>query len=286
MAYLNALIFLSTSCLFVQGTYTLTHFSFNMFNMFILFMFIPLAYLFASSINQAAITQSIRKTASIMSASTSRNRPPVYFLGIGGPNFLGDTEHPAYSKLAAVGQEITTKVKPKAVIVFSAHWQAGPNKVQINAAEKTDLIYDFYGFPPHYYEYDYPNKGSPELAGRIVERLSGAGIEVEKVKRGLDHGVWAGFMVGERILSLIMTQILSTLPLTDPWAAFDPQKNPLNVPLVQVSLFGNENWDQHYRMGQALEGLRDEGVLIIGAGMAVHNLRDYRAIMATKKTMP
>jgi 4,5-DOPA dioxygenase extradiol len=69
-------------------------------------------------------------------------------------------------------------------------------------------------------------------------------------------------------------------------AAFDPEKNPLNVPIVQVSLFSNEDSDQHYRMGQALAGLRDEGVLIIGAGMAVHNLHDFRATRGTGATMP
>ena len=109
---------------------------------------------------------------------------------------MEDTGHPAYTKLAAVGREITTKVRPKAVIVFSAHWQDGPNKIKINAAEQTDLIYDFNGFPPHYYEYEYPNKGSPEIAEKVIEKLAVAGIEVERVKRGLDHGVWAGFMVG------------------------------------------------------------------------------------------
>jgi len=60
----------------------------------------------------------------------------------------------------------------------------------------------------------------------------------------------------------------------------------LNVPLVQLSLYDNEDPDQHYRMGQALESLRDEGILIIAAGMAVHNLRDYRATRATGETMP
>jgi 4,5-DOPA dioxygenase extradiol len=109
---------------------------------------------------------------------------------------LEDTKHPAYAKLAAVGQEITTKVKPKAIVVFSAHWQDGPNKISINVAKNTDLIYDFYGFPPHYYEYEYPNKGSPEVAEKVIEKLANAGIEVERVKRGLDHGVWVGFMAG------------------------------------------------------------------------------------------
>ena len=110
---------------------------------------------------------------------------------------MEDTEHPAYAKLAAVGREITTKVKPKAVVVFSAHWQDGPSKISINAAEHTDLIYDFYNFPPHYYEYEYPNKGSPKVAEKVIEKLAGASIEVERVKRGLDHGVWAGFLVGQ-----------------------------------------------------------------------------------------
>ncbi|KAI3322969.1 putative aromatic ring-opening dioxygenase LigB subunit [Xylariaceae sp. AK1471] len=230
---------------------------------------IPLLYQpvqsFMSSIWQSATTESTIQTAGIMPESTQSSRPsrmPVYFLGIGGPNFMENTKHPAYVQLAETGHEITTKVKPKAVVVFSAHWQEGPSKISINAAEKTDLIYDFYGFPPHYYEYQYPNNGSPEIAGKVVEKLGKAGIATEKVKRGLDHGVWVGFM-----------------------AAFDPKKNPLNVPIVQVSLFNNEDHDLHYRMGQALEGLRDEGVLIIGAGMAVHNLRDYRATRGTGKPM-
>ena len=110
---------------------------------------------------------------------------------------MEDTNHPAYAKMAAVGREITTKVKPKAVVVFSAHWQGGPNIIKINVAEQTDLIYDFYGFPPHYYEYEYPNKGSSEVAEKVIEKLAGAGNEVERVERGLDHGVWAGFMVGK-----------------------------------------------------------------------------------------
>ncbi|KAI0206422.1 putative aromatic ring-opening dioxygenase LigB subunit [Astrocystis sublimbata] len=190
-----------------------------------------------------------------MTATTSSPRLPTYFLGIGGPNFIENTNHPAYLKLAETGKEITTKAKPKAVVVISAHWQESPSSISVNAVEHTDLIYDFYGFPQHYYKIEYPNKGSPEVADKVVQRLSAAGISTNKVKRGLDHGVWVGFL-----------------------AAFDPVKNPLNAPIVQVSLFANEDDEMHYRMGQALEGLRDEGVLIIGAGMAAHNLQDFRAM--------
>jgi 4,5-DOPA dioxygenase extradiol len=68
--------------------------------------------------------------------------------------------------------------------------------------------------------------------------------------------------------------------------AFDPKSNPLSIPIVQVSLYDNEDPDQHYKLGQALQSLRDEGILIIGAGMAVHNLQDYRRTLATGETLP
>lgn len=134
-----------------------------------------------------------------MSESSPLNSPsrtPVYFLGIGGPNFMENQSHPAFVKLTEIGREITTKVKPKAVIVFSAHWQDSPNRVQVNVGEKTNIIYDFYGFPPHYYEYEYPNRGSSEVAEKIIEKLGAVGIEVQRVNRGLDHGVWVGFIAG------------------------------------------------------------------------------------------
>lgn len=177
-----------------------THSSYKYFVLFLLSLFIPLFYHTYTSSWQAAITEPTTQTDDIMSNPSSLSSPsrtPVYFLSIGGPNFMETSDHPAYSKMAAVGREITTKVKPKAIVVFSAHWQGGPNKIEINVAEQTDIIYDFYGFPPHYYEYKFPYKGSPEVAGKVIEKLAGAGIEVEKVKRGLDHGIWAGFIVGK-----------------------------------------------------------------------------------------
>jgi 4,5-DOPA dioxygenase extradiol len=163
--------------------------SFIYFVVLLVSLSIPLIY-------QTITIQSIKSAANNMSDTVTPSRMPVYFLGIGGPNFMENSKHPAYTKLVEVGREITTKVKPKAIVVFSAHWQDSPNRIQINAAEDADIIYDFYGFPPHYYEYKFPNKGSPELADKVIEKLGSFGIEVEKVKRGLDHGVWAGFVVG------------------------------------------------------------------------------------------
>nr|POE79371.1 4,5-dopa dioxygenase extradiol [Quercus suber] len=190
-------------------------------------------------------------------------RTPVWFFSHGGPNIMEETSHPAYAELQKIGREITQTVKPKAVVVFSAHWQGGASQIDVNTAMSQGLIYDFYGFPAHYYEYQYPNEGSPALAEKVLTLLSQAGIKAEGTRRGLDHGVWAGFMV-----------------------AFDPKTNPLNVPLVQVSLFDSEDPDQHYALGRAMQSLREEGVQIIASGMSVHNLRDMGAAMRRPTPMP
>ncbi|KAJ8120240.1 hypothetical protein ONZ43_g3002 [Nemania bipapillata] len=156
-----------------------------------------------------------------------------------------DTKHPVYPILQKIGQEITQKVKPKAIVVFSAHWEAGPRNIQVNTATLTDLVYD------------------PELASRVIGLLKDAGIEAEGVKRGLDHGVYVGFSV-----------------------AFDPDKNPLNIPIVQVSQYNSPDVDQHYRLGQAVAALRDENIVVIGAGMSVHNLRDLRFSFNSPQPLP
>lgn len=124
-------------------------------------------------------------------------------------------------------------------------------------------MYSYYGFPAHYYEVQYPNVGNKALAETVISRLRSAGIDAQGVKRGLDHGVFAPFTV-----------------------AFNPEKNPLKVPIVQVSLFDNEDANAHYRLGQAVATLRAEGIQIIVSGMAVHNLRDMRLAMSRPGPMP
>lgn len=176
-----------------------------------------------------------------------------------------DKDHAVYPKLEAIGREITEVVKPKAIVVFSAHWQSDTlNAIEVNTSEQEPLLYDFYGFPKHYYAEKFPNKGSPELADRVIDLLNGAGIKTVKAERGLDHGVFVPFKI-----------------------MFSPEKNPLSIPIVQVSLFDDENdAAAHIKLGRAVEKLRDENVLIIVSGMAVHNLRDLWATQASGKTMP
>lgn len=97
----------------------------------------------------------------------------------------------------------------------------------------------------------------------MLVALKTAGIDAKGVSRGPDHGVFAPFTV-----------------------AFNPESNPLNVPLVQVSLFDSDDANQHYRLGEAMQGLRDEGILVIVSGMAVHNLRDMWKAMQRPSPMP
>lgn len=129
------------------------------------------------------------------------NRAPAYFLSIGGPNSLFDTEHPSHQALGDVGKEITSLAsKYRAVVVISAHWESyRPHTVEINVAEDAGIIYDFSGFPKKFYEVKYPYRGSSEIAEIVKKSIESnmPEVHVERVQRGLDHGVWAGFATGK-----------------------------------------------------------------------------------------
>ncbi|KAK9365524.1 Extradiol ring-cleavage dioxygenase, class III enzyme, subunit B [Lipomyces kononenkoae] len=196
--------------------------------------------------------------ATLETASESEvvNQTPVYFFSHGGPTFMYSDRNEsggdlgAFKMLRSIGKEIVEKVRPKAVVVLSAHWQASRDEIEVNSAENTDLIYDFYGFPSFMYNEKYANVGSKIIAQKVIDQLQGSGIKVKRVTRGLDHGVWVPFKV-----------------------AF-PEFQDLKVPIVQVSLFGTEDPNQHFALGKALAPLRSENVLIICSGMTVHNLRE------------
>ncbi|KAK9313192.1 Extradiol ring-cleavage dioxygenase, class III enzyme, subunit B [Lipomyces starkeyi] len=115
------------------------------------------------------------------------NRTPVYFFSHGGPTFMysdrdedgGDLG--AFKMLRKIGKEIVEKIRPKAVVVFSAHWQGSRDQVEVNTAEMTDLIYDFYGFPSFMYKEKYPNVGSKTPAQRVLDQLQSSGIKAKGV---------------------------------------------------------------------------------------------------------
>ncbi|KPI37769.1 4,5-DOPA dioxygenase extradiol [Cyphellophora attinorum] len=202
-----------------------------------------------------------------MSTTPPKRRTPVYFVSHGGPTTMYDTSHPVFPRLQAIGAEITQKVRPSAIVVFSAHWQASrgpPNTIEINYSESEPLLYDFYGFPRHYYAEKFPNRGSKEVAQRVGGLLKEGGFEVVEEERGLDHGVFVPFKI-----------------------MFDPEKNPVGVPIVQVSLLEDEaDAEGHIRLGRAVQKLREENVVVVVSGMAVHNLRDFMRVRGGGGTMP
>jgi aromatic ring-opening dioxygenase catalytic subunit (LigB family) len=138
-------------------------------------------------------------------------------------------------------------IRPKAVVVISGHWEEA--EFTVSANPKPPLIYDYSGFPEHTYQLQYPAPGSPELARRIQTLLTDAGLPTNiDAQRGLDHGVFIPFKL--------------IYPNAD-------------IPIVQLSMKAGLDPATHIRAGQALETLRDEGVLIVGSGMSFHNMRGF-----------
>jgi 4,5-DOPA dioxygenase extradiol len=123
------------------------------------------------------------------------------------------------------------------------------------------LIYDFYGFPEHYYKAKFPYRASDGVSQRVIDVLREAGVEAVGMERGLDHGVWVPFKV-----------------------VFEGHEEQM-PPIVQVSLFDSEDAEQHLQLGRAVAKLRQENILIVVSGMAVHNLRDMRLTMADSKPL-
>lgn len=167
---------------------------------------------------------------------------PVLFVGHGSP--MSAIEDNEYSQgWAALGRRLP---RPKAILAISAHWET--KGVLITAAERPRTIHDFYGFPPVLYAQHYDAPGDPALAKR-VEALLAPYARADLDGWGLDHGTWSVLM--------------HMYPEAD-------------IPVIQLSMDLRLSPRGHYQVGKALSALRDEGVLIMGSGNLVHNLRLFR----------
>jgi aromatic ring-opening dioxygenase catalytic subunit (LigB family) len=139
----------------------------------------------------------------------------------------------------------TLPARPQAILVISGHWEEQLPTVSTAAAPP--MLFDYYGFPEHTYQLDYPAPGAPEVAQKVRALLTGAGIDAATdSERGFDHGVFVPFLI------------------------IDPDAR---IPVVMLSLQQNLDPAFHIAMGRAIAPLRDEGVLIVGSGNTFHNLR-------------
>lgn len=171
--------------------------------------------------------------------SALSTRLPAVFFGHGSP--MNALERNEYSVAwHAIGASLP---KPKAILAVSAHWQTRGTAVTAMRAPRT--IHDFGGFPRALHELQYPAPGDPALAARVQELLAPLTVHADQ-SWGFDHGTWS--------------VLVHAFPEAD-------------VPVVQLSMDATQPTAFHYEIGRKLAPLRDEGVLLIGSGNIVHNLR-------------
>jgi len=171
---------------------------------------------------------------------------PSFFVAHGAP--LLAIEHNEYTQfLNELGRTLS---KPKAIVLFSAHWESSIQ--QISDVNEYRTIYDFGGFPEELYRIEYPAKGNREITKEIEDLFTKQGIPFEvDTTRGLDHGAWV-------VLRMLY-------PNAD-------------IPVISMSVNPRLTPEDQYKIGKSLAALRENNVLIIGSGGTVHNLRAVKMV--------
>jgi 4,5-DOPA dioxygenase extradiol len=173
----------------------------------------------------------------------STPRMPALFVGHGNP--MNAIEDNVYSReWRAVGDALPV---PSAILVVSAHWMTHGTTL-VNVKNRPQTIHDFGGFPSILYEQQYPAPGSPEFALATIDLVQKSHLEADE-EWGLDHGAWS--------------VLIKMFPKAD-------------IPVYQLSLDLTKSFDAHFELAQELSALREKGVMIIGSGNIVHNLRTMR----------
>ena len=180
--------------------------------------------------------------SAVVEERPTAERMPTLYLSHGAPPLADDPVWPG--ELAAWSAALP---RPRAVLMVSAHWEDAP--LALGAVEPVPLVYDFWGFPEHYYRVRYDAPGAPALADSVRKLLRAPGTPVQDVPdRGLDHGAY--------------------VPLVEMYPEAD-------IPVLQISM-PTLDPVRLMEIGRRLAPLRDEGVLIVGSGFFTHNLAALR----------
>lgn len=175
----------------------------------------------------------------ISGSFSNTEKMPVLFLGHGSPmNAIEENQF-----VTGFRNMAQTLPKPNAILCISAHWFT--NGTKVTAMEMPRTIHDFGGFPQELFDVQYPAKGSPELATVTQELLSPTIVELDH-HWGLDHGTWS--------------VIKHLYPDAD-------------IPVIQMSIDYTKSGEYHFELAQKLSALRTKGILIVGSGNIIHNLR-------------
>lgn len=184
-------------------------------------------------------TFGLKEFGKLGSSLSSTEEYPMLFLGHGSP-MNAIEENQFVQGFRKVAEQLPT---PVAILCVSAHWETKGTKV--TAMEQPKTIHDFGGFPKELYEVQYPAPGSPEIAGEIQKLVTRKHIELDH-HWGLDHGAW------------------SVIKHLYPKAT---------IPVLQLSIDYTMSAQQHFELAKELRILRKKGILVIGSGNMVHNLR-------------
>ncbi|WP_368922002.1 4,5-DOPA dioxygenase extradiol [Comamonas aquatica] len=180
-------------------------------------------------------------------------RMPVLFVGHGSPmNAIGDN---AYRRSwQQLGQQLLARAeRPQLVLCISAHWITQGQGAWLTGMAQPKTIHDFGGFPDELFAQQYPAPGAPAVAQQLAHSLqmpqNQQALRVDVGEWGLDHGTWS---------------------------VLKPMFPQADIPVIQLSIDYSRPPAEHFAIGQQLRALRERGVLIVGSGNVVHNLRATR----------